>query len=282
VTPRKSSRDASDEGSISRVRIDTLLVDRGLAASRERAQALVMAGVVVVGTASEGERRVDKPGVRVAASASVRVRGEDHPYVSRGGLKLVAALDGFGVDCTGRVALDVGASTGGFTDCLLQRGAIRVLAVDVGYGQFAWKLRQDPRVVLYERQNVRHLRPDRLPVTPELVVIDVSFISLELVLEPLRALCAPGAEVLALVKPQFEVGKGRVGKGGVVRDPGLRAQATRRVGAVATGLGYRVLGELESPVPGPKGNIETFLRLSAPPSTPQPDDGETRSTVQGR
>lgn len=264
MTPGKSSRVACAEGAGSRVRIDTLLVDRGLAPSRERAQALVMAGVVVVGTEHEGERRVDKPGVRVATSASVRVCGEDHPYVSRGGLKLAAALDGFGVDCTGRVALDVGASTGGFTDCLLQRGAIRVLAVDVGYGQFAWRLRQDPRVVLYERQNVRHLRPDRLPLIPELVVIDVSFISLALVLEPLRALCAPGAGVLALVKPQFEVGKGNVGKGGVVRDPALRREATHRVAAAATDLGYLVIGDLESPVPGPKGNIETFLHLGAP------------------
>jgi len=264
MTPGKSPRVASAKGAGSRIRIDTLLVDRGLAASRERAQALVMAGAVVVGTAHEGERRVDKPGVRVAASASVRVRGEDHPYVSRGGLKLAAALDGLGVDCTGRVALDVGASTGGFTDCLLQRGAIRVLAVDVGYGQFAWKLRQDPRVVLFERQNIRHLCPDRLPVTPELVVIDVSFISLELVLGPLRTLCLPGAAVLALVKPQFEVGKGNVGKGGVVRDPGLRQQATHGVAAAATGLGYVVIGALESPVPGPKGNIETFLHLRAP------------------
>lgn len=247
-----------------RVRVDSLLVARGLASSRERARALVMAGVVMLRVGSEAERRVDKPAMAVPADADLCVRGEDHPYVSRGGLKLAAALDGFGIDPTGLVALDIGASTGGFTDCLLRRGAVRVLAVDVGYGQFAWKLRQDPRVVLYERQNVRHLRADALPVAPEIVVIDASFISLRLILEHVCALCCPGARVVALVKPQFEVGKGRVGKGGVVRDPALRGEATAQVAAAARRLGYEVIGELECPIPGPKGNIETFLHLRSP------------------
>ncbi len=223
-----------------------------------------MAGVVMLRVGSETERRVDKPGLAVPADADLCVRGEDHPYVSRGGLKLAAALDGFGIDPTGRVALDIGASTGGFSDCLLRRGAVRVLAVDVGYGQFAWRLRQDPRVVLYERQNVRHLRADALPVPPEIVVVDVSFISLRLVLECVCALCCPGACVVALVKPQFEVGKGKVGKGGVVRDPAQRREATVQVAAAARRLGFEVLGELECPIPGPKGNIETFLHLRAP------------------
>ena len=247
-----------------RVRVDSLLVARGLAPSRERARALVMAGVVMLRVGSETERRVDKPALAVPADADLHVRGEDHPYVSRGGLKLAAALDGFGIDPSGLVGLDIGASTGGFTDCLLRRGAARVLAVDVGYGQFAWTLRQDPRVVLYERQNVRHLRADALPAPPQIVVVDVSFISLRLVLERVLALCCRGARVVALVKPQFEVGKGRVGRGGVVRDSALRRGATAEVAAAARGFGYEVLGELECPIPGPKGNIETFLDLRAP------------------
>jgi 23S rRNA (cytidine1920-2'-O)/16S rRNA (cytidine1409-2'-O)-methyltransferase len=252
-----------------RVRIDNLIVERGLAPSRERARALVMAGAVVVRDRNSGaERLVDKPGTLVALDTDVGLRVADHPYVSRGGVKLAAALERFGVDATGGIALDAGASTGGFTDCLLRRGARQVIAVDVGYGQFAWSLRQDPRVVLFERQNLRHLRPEVLPAAPGLVVVDVSFISLRLILGHVRLLCTPGATVLPLVKPQFEVGKGKVGKGGVVRDPALRARAVTDVAAAAAVLGYRVRGQMDSPLPGPKGNVETFLHLTAPRRTP--------------
>jgi len=252
---------------VSRVRIDSLLVARGLVQSRERAHALIMAGAVFIAGGPDdpsGGRPVDKPGTRVVPEADVKLRTPDHPYVSRGGLKLAGALDAFGIDPAGCVALDVGASTGGFTDCLLQRHASRVIAVDVGYGQFAWRLRRDPRVVLFERQNLRNLKADALPAIPNLVVIDVSFISLRIVIEYVRALCRPGAIVIALVKPQFEVGKGKVGKGGVVRDPALRREAVAHVARAARDLGYQVLGEVESPLPGPKGNVEIFLNLRAP------------------
>jgi len=240
-----------------KLRIDRLLVERGLASSRERAQRLVMAGDVLV-----GERPVTKPGTEVPADASVRLRGEEAPFVSRGGEKLAGALDAFGVDVGGETALDVGASTGGFTDCLLQRGARRVIAVDVGYGQLAWRLRQDARVVVLERTNARALAPELLPETPGLATVDVSFISLTLVLPPLAAVLAPEATVLPLVKPQFEVGRGGVGKGGVVRDPAARAAAVARVRAAAEALGFAVRGEAESVLPGPKGNREVFLWLS--------------------
>jgi 23S rRNA (cytidine1920-2'-O)/16S rRNA (cytidine1409-2'-O)-methyltransferase len=203
---------------------------------------------------------VDKPGTRVRAASAVRVRGEDKAYVSRGGEKLAGALDDLGVDPRGRFCLDVGASTGGFTDCLLQRGARGVVAVDVGYGQLDPRLRADPRVHVMERTHVRLLRPEALPEAVELVAVDVAFISLRLVLPRVREL-APGAEVLALVKPQFEVGREHVGKGGVVRDPALRAAAVAAVRACAEGLGYEVAGEAESRLPGPKGNREVFLLL---------------------
>ena len=207
---------------------------------------------------------VNKPGTLVSSDAEVTLRRADHPYVSRGGVKLAAALDAFGIDPKRHVALDVGASTGGFTDCLLRREAREVIAVDVGYGQLAWKLRHDPRVVVLERQNIRHLVPEALPIVPDLVVIDVSFISLRVVLKSVKALCEPRAIVVPLVKPQFEVGKGSVGKGGVVRDPATRQAATDTVAAAARDLGYTVLGQVESPIAGPKGNIETFLNLRAP------------------
>jgi 23S rRNA (cytidine1920-2'-O)/16S rRNA (cytidine1409-2'-O)-methyltransferase len=239
-----------------RVRLDRLLVDRGLAPSRERAQRLVMAGDVLV-----DDRPVTKPGTLVAAMAVVRLRAAASAYVSRGGEKLAGALDAFGLDPTGRVALDVGASTGGFTDCLLRRGARRVIAVDVGYGQLAWALRQDARVVAIERVNARHLEPAMLPETPDLAVVDVSFISLAQVLPAVVRVLAAGADVVALVKPQFEVGRGRVGKGGVVRDATLRAEAVACVRAAAMQLGCTVCGEAESVLPGPKGNREVFLWL---------------------
>jgi 23S rRNA (cytidine1920-2'-O)/16S rRNA (cytidine1409-2'-O)-methyltransferase len=222
-----------------------------------------MAGLVLVARPGEpaSAHPVVKPGARVPADAVVTLREADHPYVSRGGVKLAAALDAFGIDARGRVALDVGASTGGFTDCLLRRGAARVTAVDVGYGQLAWSLRQDPRVTVIERTNVRYLDPGALAERADLAVIDVSFISLRLVLPAVRPLCRPGAAVVALVKPQFEVGKGRVGKGGVVRDRRLREEAIDGVVAAAGALGYVVKGRVESPLPGPRGNIETFLYL---------------------
>ena len=240
-----------------RVRIDRLLVERGLAASRERARRLVMTGDVLV-----GERPVTKPGAEVAADAEVRLRGGDSPYVSRGGEKLAGALDAFGLAVRDLVALDVGASTGGFTDCLLERGARRVIALDVGYGQLAWKLRQDSRVVVIERTNARRLTPAMLPEAPELAVVDVSFISLATVLPAIAGVLTPGGTIVALVKPQFEVGRGRVGKGGVVRDPALRLEAVAGVRAAAELLRLGVRGEAESVLPGPKGNREVFVWLA--------------------
>ena len=239
-----------------RERLDKLLVDRGAVASRERARRLVMAGVVRV-----GDRVVDKPGTLVALDASIAVTGDDIPYVSRGGLKLAGALDTFGTAVAGRLVLDVGASTGGFTDCVLQRGARAVIAIDVGYGQFAWSLRQDPRVTLLERTNVRQLDRAALPATPDLAVIDVSFISLRLVLPAVVGVLAVGGDVLALVKPQFEVGKGQVGRGGVVRDPVLHAEAVASVRECALSLALECVGECASPLLGPKGNREFFLAL---------------------
>ena len=239
------------------MRIDRLLVERGLAPSRERAQRLVMAGEVLV-----DEHVVSKPGTEVRDDAAIRVRTPPSAYVSRGGEKLAGALDAFGLDVAGRVVVDVGASTGGFTDVCLRRGARRVIAVDVGYGQLAWTLRQDARVTVLERQNARHLTPELVPEPPDLAVIDVSFISLTLVLPAVASVLAPAAEVVAMVKPQFEVGKGEVGKGGVVRDPAKRAEAVARVRAAAEALGFTVAGEADAVIAGPKGNQETFLRLT--------------------
>ncbi len=249
------------------VRIDELLVERGLAPTRQRARALVLAGLVVA-----GDRRVDKPGQRVDPASEVRLKGEPCPYVSRGGLKLEAGLRAFGIRPEGRVCADVGASTGGFTDCLLQHGARRVYAIDVGYGQLAWKLRQDPRVMSLERQNVRTLPADAVPEPVDLAVVDTSFISLALVLPRVWDLIRPGGEVVALVKPQFEVGREHVGKGGVVRDPELRRQALERVLDTARRIGYGVLSTMESPVPGAKkGNVEFLAHLRRPGAP-----GETR------
>ena len=230
------------------VRLDRLLVDRGLAPSRERAQRLILAGEVLV-----AERPATKPGSLVAPDAPIRVRVPASAFVSRGGEKLAGALDAFGLDVGGLVALDVGASTGGFTDCLLRRGARRVMAVDVGYGQLAWALRQDARVVVLERTNARHL-----------ATMDVSFISLTLVLPAVRNVLRPGGMIVALVKPQFEAGRGQVGKGGVVREPEVRAAAVTRVQEAAAALGLDVRGAAESVLPGPKGNREVFLWLARP------------------
>jgi 23S rRNA (cytidine1920-2'-O)/16S rRNA (cytidine1409-2'-O)-methyltransferase len=245
------------------VRIDRLLVERGLVESRERARRLIMAGAVVV-----ADRPVTKPGTTVPDDAPIRLRNGGSPFVSRGGEKLAGALDAFGLDVRDLLALDVGASTGGFTDCLLRRGARCVYAVDVGYGQLAWRLRQDPRVVVLERTNARALRPAMLPETSDLAVIDVSFISLERVLPAVVACVRPGGSIVALVKPQFEVGRGHVGKGGVVRDEAARAAAVARVCTAATALGLEVRGESESVLPGPKGNREVFLWLRVPAGRP--------------
>jgi len=236
-------------------RVDTLLVERGLAESRARAQALVLAGLVW----SEGQR-LDKPGTGLAADTPLEVRGREHPWVSRGGIKLAHALDHFAVDPAGAVALDIGASTGGFTDVLLARGARRVYAVDVGHGQFAWKLRQDARVTVLERTNARHLTPAQIPEAPDLIVCDASFIGLTIVLPAALALAAPAARLVALIKPQFEVGKGKVGKGGVVRDPALHREVCERIAAWLEGQpGWRVEGLTESPIQGPEGNIEFLV-----------------------
>ncbi len=237
-------------------RLDKLLVARGLCASRERARAMIMAGAVLV-----EERVVDKAGTKVDVAAAVRVRGGDIPYVSRGGLKLAAALDAFAIELEGRVAIDVGASTGGFTDCLLQRGARKVYAVDVGYGQLAWKLRSDARVVNLERTNIRALLADALDETATLAVIDASFISLEKVLPPTLRLLGRPADVVALIKPQFEVGRGNVGKGGVVRDPRLHHDVVEKIKAFALTLQCSVAGVEESPILGPKGNREFLIHL---------------------
>lgn len=238
----------------SSVRLDKLLVDRGLAPSRERAQALILAAKVLV-----NDTRITKAGQQVPENSSIRLVGTDIPYVSRGGMKLEHALRTFGTDVRGRVAMDVGASTGGFTDCLIQHGASRVYAVDVGYGQLAWKLRQDPRVILLERQNIRTL-PDRLVPEPiQLAVIDASFISLRLVLPATKRFLAPGAEVIALIKPQFEAGRAHIGKGGVVRDPAVHETVRREMADFFTTQGFSVLGITPSPVLGPKGNREFLL-----------------------
>ena len=239
-------------------RIDKLLVERELAPSRQRAQALLMAGLVLV-----DDQPVSKAGARVSVDAAIRLRGKDHGFASRGGLKLQGALDRFAIDPTGRICADLGASTGGFTDCLLQRGAAKVYAVDVGYGQLAWKLRQDPRVVVMERTNVRHMTG--LPEPIELVVGDLSFISLKLVLPAIATLCAPSAELVLLVKPQFEVGRSSVGKGGLVTDPVARAAAVQRVLADAEAAGFSARGDLVSPITGAKaGNVEYLIWLSSP------------------
>lgn len=236
-------------------RADRLLVDRGLVSSRERARALIMAGEVVI-----GDHKVDKPGQLVDVSLEIRIK-EDIPFVSRGGLKLQKALDHFAIDVTGLVAIDVGASTGGFTDCLLQRGAVKVFAVDVGYGQLAWKLRQDERVVSLEKTNIRYLEPAQLSELPDIAVIDASFISLDKVLPNTVRLVKPRGAVVALIKPQFEVGRGEVGKGGVVRDPEKHAAVIESVCALAENLQLKVLGVTESPITGPKGNREFLLFL---------------------
>jgi 23S rRNA (cytidine1920-2'-O)/16S rRNA (cytidine1409-2'-O)-methyltransferase len=236
-------------------RADQLLVDRGLAESRQRAQALILAGLVYA-----GERRIDKSGEPIADATDIEIRGRDHPWVSRGGVKLAHALDHFAIDVTGLVALDIGASTGGFTDVLLTRGATRVHAVDVGRGQLAWKLRQDPRVVVHEGLNARHLTAADISEPIDIVTCDASFIGLATVLPAALALAKPHALLVALIKPQFEAGPKAVGKGGVVRDPEVHhavcAAAASWVGAQP---GWSVVGIADSPITGPAGNREFLL-----------------------
>lgn len=235
-------------------RLDVLLVDRGLAESRTKAQALILAGEVVV-----GDQRVDKPGTRVPVEAELRLKGEGLKYVSRGGLKLEAAIDHFGLDVSGKVCADIGASTGGFTDCLLQRGAARVYAIDVGWGQLHEKLRKDPRVVSRERVNARNLTRAELPEPIDVLVFDVSFISLRLVLPSALPYLAPRGHLVALVKPQFEVGPEHVGAGGVVRDRSARQASIDAMKEFVASLGLEVLGVIDSPIAGPAGNIEALL-----------------------
>lgn len=244
---------------MARDRLDKILVDRGLAPTRARAQSLILAGKVTVG----GEV-VTKAGQAVHDDAEVALREDDHPYVSRGALKLVKGLDTFAIDPAGKVALDIGASTGGFTDVLLRRGAARVYAIDVGYGQLAWQLRQDPRVVVLERQNVRAMELALVPEPCDLAVIDVSFISLTLVLPRVAELLQPPASkpIVALVKPQFEVGREQVGKGGVVRDEAARRGAIDKVATWASAHGFEIGGDaVASPITGPAGNVEYLLLL---------------------
>jgi 23S rRNA (cytidine1920-2'-O)/16S rRNA (cytidine1409-2'-O)-methyltransferase len=241
---------------VSKERLDKILVDKGLVQSRERARALILAGAVLV-----DDVVVDKAGTKVPVSADFRIRGEDIPFVSRGGLKLQKALEVFPISIENRIIIDVGASTGGFTDCLLQNGASRVYSVDVGYGQLAWSLRSDDRVVNMERTNIRTLTPERLDQVPNMAVIDASFISLEKVLPPTLELLQKPAEIIALIKPQFEVGKGEVGKGGVVRDESLHDKVKLRITKFSEALGCEVGGIAESPITGPKGNREFLLFL---------------------
>jgi 23S rRNA (cytidine1920-2'-O)/16S rRNA (cytidine1409-2'-O)-methyltransferase len=239
---------------INKLRIDRLLVERGLAESREKAQAIIFAGQVLA-----NDQKQDKAGALVPEDADIRILGETLPYVSRGGLKLEKALKEFSIAVERKVALDVGASTGGFTDCLLQHGAAKVYAVDVGYGQMAWKIRQDPRVVVIERTNIRDIDPTVLPDPIDIAVIDVSFISLEKVIPSILIFLKPQSVLIALIKPQFEVGREYVGKGGIVRDEASRDAAVNRIVEFTENLGFPVKGVIPSPITGQDGNVEYLM-----------------------
>ena len=241
-------------GPVKKERLDVLVHSRGLAESVTRAQALILAGQVVV-----NDQRVDKPGTKVAADADLRLKGEAMPYVSRGGLKLKGAIDAFALDVRGAICADVGASTGGFTDCLLQQGATRVYAIDVGWGQLHEKLRRDPRVIARERVNARNLGDEELPEPVQVIVVDVSFISLELVLPPVLSKLVSGGLLIALIKPQFEVDPASVDPGGVVRDPLARQAAIDRIRAFVSVRGLTEVGVVDAAVPGPAGNLEALL-----------------------
>ncbi len=237
-------------------RLDRLLVRKGIASTGEKARALIMAGKVAL----EG-KVIDKPGTKIDFEAPIEVRGEASPYVSRGGEKLEGALNAFSVDPKGLIVMDVGASTGGFTDCILQKGARKVYAVDVGYGQLAWKLQRDPRVINLERRNIRYLKREEIEEEVDLILVDTSFISIEKFFAHLLDFLKEGGTILSLIKPQFEVGKGEVGKGGVVRDPTLHQKVIDRISNFCRGLGLEILGITESPLLGPKGNKEFFIYL---------------------
>jgi 23S rRNA (cytidine1920-2'-O)/16S rRNA (cytidine1409-2'-O)-methyltransferase len=240
------------------MRLDRLMVEKGLAASRQRAQAMIMAGNVLVNS-----RLVEKSGHLVSEASEIALKGETLPYVSRGGLKLEKALESFEISVHGLVCLDVGASTGGFTDCLLQHGAARVYAVDVGYGQLAWQLRQDSRVIPIERMNIRNMPRDMLPEPVDLVTIDVSFISLKIVVPAVMKFIQKPARIIALIKPQFEVGKGKVGKGGVVRDPLQHESVIDELIRFFNDSGWTSLAVVPSPILGPSGNKEFLIRLNS-------------------
>lgn len=237
-------------------RLDVLLVQRNLAPSREKAKALIMSGIVYV----DGQKE-DKAGTAFEASAQIEVRGNTLPYVSRGGLKLEKAMTHFGAELAGKICMDVGASTGGFTDCMLQNGAVKVYSVDVGHGQLAWKLRNDERVVCMEKTNIRYVTPEDIPDPIDFASIDVSFISLTKVLGPVRELLGRGGEVVCLIKPQFEAGREKVGKKGVVREPAVHLEVIQGIIGFAAGAGFRVLNLEFSPIKGPEGNIEYLLYL---------------------
>ena len=239
---------------MSKCRADQLLVDRGLAESRSRAQALILAGLVFT-----GERKVEKAGQPLTDDSPLEVRGKDHPWVSRGGIKLAHGLDHFGWDVAGAVALDVGSSTGGFTDVLLQRGAAKVFAVDVGTNQLAWSLRQDPRVIVHEKTNARYLTDAIVTEPVDLIVCDASFISLAKVLDTALGFAKPGGRLLALIKPQFEAERHEIGKGGVVRDEAVHERVCSEVAAWLAGRGWHVLGVTRSPITGPEGNVEFLI-----------------------
>lgn len=256
-------------------RVDKLMVAQGLAPSRERAQALILAGSVYA-----AGQRVDKPGQTLAQEQALELRGQDHPYASRGGLKLEKALESFSLSVEGQIALDVGASTGGFTDCLLQRGAGRVYAVDVGKGQLDWKLRQDPRVVCLEQLNARYLTSEHVPDPVDFACVDVSFISLELVLEPISRLLKPQARLVTLIKPQFEAGRGEVGKGGVVTRPETHERVLEKILGFAARLGLETLGLTWSPVRGPAGNIEFLAGFAPATAKDTVDSGQVQLCVQ--
>ena len=231
-----------------------MLVDRGLAESRARAQAMILAGLVY-----SGDRKVEKAGQQLPSDAPLVLKGRDHPWVSRGGIKLAHAIDHFGWDVSGAVAMDVGSSTGGFTDVLLTKGAARVYAIDSGTNQLAWKLRQDPRVIVHEQTSARILTPDHIPEPIGLFVCDASFISLAKVLERPLSFAAPGARLIALIKPQFEAGRAEVGKGGVVRDPAVHVRVCNEVRNWLTDSGWNVVDIVESPIKGPEGNVEFLI-----------------------
>jgi len=240
---------------LEKIRVDQLLVDRGLVESKAKAQALIMAGKVYSDTL-----RMDKPGHKVSVEIPLAVKGQDHPWVSRGGVKLAHGLEHFSINPEAMVCLDVGASTGGFTDVLLQNGAAKVYAVDVGHGQLAWKLREDERVVVLEKTNARHITPEQIPEPIDMIVCDASFIGLQTVLPASLGLAANGAYLIALIKPQFEVGKDQVGKGGVVREPELHQEVCDKIQNWISGLdGWDVLGIHPSPIKGPEGNVEFLI-----------------------